>query len=255
MLLNLLFLYTMPGFHLLIYYNNPCASFVSASVFIKCKSQADTSPTFLERIPVLFIDFYWICKWQYVSSFQWSLIFMGLSNLRTELREQITKLQNISTWKTNQEEILFKYRKFQLLIDFINDTFRSYLIVFPAVGGTIVSVLIYGTVRFWHLDPKTNIMFPLCAIRCGFEALTPLAIAGSLNAEGYQFLQTWKCVTSKIYGSKYGSLSSHKRFLLASRSCPSLKCTSGSFFTFENGILFNTIDNIIQQTVNLLMTF
>ncbi len=155
----------------------------------------------------------------------------------------------------NNEDILSKYRRFQLLVDFINDTFRSYLVVFPPVGGIIVSVLIYGTIRFWQLDPKTNIMFPLCAIRCGFEALTPLAIAGSLKMAGDHFLQTWKDVTSKARLMKDTKLNSRKRFLFLRRSCRPLKCTSGSFFTFENGILFNTIDNIIQQTVNLLMTF
>ncbi len=65
MLFNILLLCIMPWFHLLIYYSNPCASFVTASVLIKCKSQVDTSPSFLERIPVLLIDFYYVCKWQY----------------------------------------------------------------------------------------------------------------------------------------------------------------------------------------------
>lgn len=255
MLFNLCFLYIMPWFHLLIYYNNPCAPFVTASLFIKCESPTDTSPTFLERIPVLLVDFYWICKWQYVSSFQWSLIFMGLSMLKKELRQQINQLQENKFCEKYESEILSKYRTFQLFIDHINDTFRSYLVVFPAVGGIIVAVLIYGTVRFWQVDPKLNIMFPLCAIRCGFETLTPLAIAGCLNAEGENFLQAWKDVAYKFYAKMRVIGNYRKRFLVSSRSCRPLKCTSGSVFTFENGTLFSMIDNIIQQTVNLLMTF
>ncbi len=169
MFFNILFLYAMPWFHLLIYIKNPCAPFVMASVVIKCESQIDTSPSFLEGISVILIDFYWVFKWQNVSSFQWSLTYMGLSLIRTDLREHISQLQDNKPRKTNNEEILLKYRRFQLLVDFINDTFWGYLVVIPAAGGRTVSALIYGTMKFWQLDPKTKIIFPLCAIRCGFE--------------------------------------------------------------------------------------
>lgn len=70
---------------------------------------------------------------------------------------------------------LESYREAEVALVMMNDAFVWYLIAFPALLFAIVSVLILGVIEIWHTDPGTNIMFPLCGVRCLFEAITPLA--------------------------------------------------------------------------------
>lgn len=67
------------------------------------------------------------------------------------------------------------YREAEVAIVMMNDGFVLYLSAFPALLFAIVSVLILGVIRIWHTDPGSNLMFPLCGVRCSFEAITPLA--------------------------------------------------------------------------------
>ncbi len=170
--------------------------------------------------------------------------------------EHICRLENLSKTGSN-EKVLLKYRKFQLYMDFINTSFRSYLVVNPAVGGLIVATLIYGTIKIWRVSPAANIMFPLCTLRCGFEALTPLGMAGTVNGIGESILEKWKSIKADTsYGLRQGNNRKQVKMAnLMQKSCRTLKCTSGSYFTFESSIYLVTFDNIIQQSVNLLMAF
>ncbi len=166
------------------------------------------------------------------------------------------RLENLS--KNGQiEKILLKYRKFQLYLDFINTSFRSYLVVFPAVGGLIVATLIYGTIKIWRVSPEANIMFPLCTLRCGFEAMTPLGMAGSVNGVGESIMEKWKSVKAHTISGlkKRNNKKAVKMTNIMQKSCRALHCNSGSYFTFESSIYLVTFDNIIQQSVNMLMTF
>ncbi len=150
--------------------------------------------------------------------------------------------------------------------------------MFPAVGTAVVAALIYGVIRLWRIDPESNVMFPLCAIRCAFEMLTPLGMAGSVNNCSDELLGEWKKVVSlinygKIRQAKFSekgmqtqkpnqkvisNVDTKNDMKLAKRlqkSCPFLKCSSGSLFTFQSSIYLVTIDNTVQQTVNLLVSF
>ncbi len=160
---------------------------------------------------------------------------------------------------------------------YLNDSFHYYLVVFPAVGTAVVAALIYGIIRLWRIDPQSNIMFPLCAIRCAFEMLTPLSMAGCLNSGSDEVLWKWKKVVSLIRSGRkqaksrdklipsekknqltFSDVDAKKDMKLAERmqkSCPFLKCSSGSFFSFESSIYLETIDGTVQQSVNLLVSF
>lgn len=147
------------------------------------------------------------------------------------------------------QTIITKYRRSQLLLTIINDTFYYYLVVFPAVGTAVVAALIYGVIRLWRIDPQSNVMFPLCAIRCGYEMLTPLRMAGYVNSGSNDVVGKWKKVTH---------VNAKKDMKIAERlqkSCRQLRCRSGSLFAFDSSIYLVTIDNTIQQTVNLLVSF
>lgn len=137
-----------------------------------------------------------------------------------------------------------------------------------------MAALIYGVIRLWRIDPESNIMFPLCAIRCAFEMLTPLGMAGCVNNGSDELLWKWKKVVSLINNGRtlvgkpvqmnktnqlvLSDVDSKKDLKLAERlqkSCPFLRCSSGSLFTFKSSIYLVTIDNTVQQTVNLLVSF
>lgn len=132
----------------------------------------------------------------------------------------------------------------------MNDIFRYYLTCFPTFLFLIVSMLMFGTIRMWRVDPESNVMYPFCGFRCGFEAVTPLGMAGNVNVGSHAVLAKWKIACHTIAGGRARRLV--ERYQKALRR---IQCTAGSFYTFENSIVLVSINNCIQLTTNLLVTF
>lgn len=143
------------------------------------------------------------------------------------------------------------YRRLQLLNIIMNDIFSSYLICSHAVFLFIVSMLFFGVIGMWRIDPLANLMYPLCGARCGFEALTPLDTAGKMHLCSRKLLGKWKVTVS---GIDCGEMS-QRLVMQHQRSLKCIQCKAGSFYTFENSTVINSIDNGIQLTVNLLVMF
>ncbi len=79
--------------------------------------------------------------------------------------------------------------------------------------------------------------------------LTPLRIAGYVNSGSNDVAVKWKKVTHE---NARMDMKVAKRL---QKSCRQLQCRSGSLYAFESSIYLETIDNTIQQTVNLLVSF
>lgn len=150
-------------------------------------------------------------------------------------------------------------RQTYLMVNVINDIFRYYLIMFPPVLLSILAFLLFGSVRLWHVDPKCNLMFPLCAIRCGFEAICPLAMAGKVNKAGELVLAKWKETKCHMLwrNGKSDSYPWKRRKLvkLVQISCQRIHCSAGSLYSFENSIVICCMNNCFQLALNMLVSF
>lgn len=99
----------------------------------------------------------------------------------------------------------------------------------------------------------SNIMFPLCGLRCGFEAVTPLAMAGNMNKESQNVLRKWKVVTQNLCQKVSGR---EKRILQRTqRSCNVIRCSAGHLYQFDHSIVLCCTNNCILLTLNMLVTF
>lgn len=251
MFLNLFLFVTNPQVHTSIVEQYPCAPVFISSIYFQCGSIYENSASLLEKGPFLIFGFYQVFYWQYQCSFQWSLLFLGLSYIKIELKKLST---GIDSMLVNSEQVAQVYQMCRLLNTIIGDILHGFLRALPGVGVSVVALLLYGVVRLWRIHPQSNIMFPLCALRCGFETLTPLAMAGVMYSTSRSVLEKWKIVYAKNMGHV---VQGNKRRLVKLRhgACRPILCKSGSFFTFEGSILLVVVDNFIQMTVNLLVSF
>lgn len=140
-------------------------------------------------------------------------------------------------------------KKCQLIIHMLNSYFRYYMGVFVMVGIAVVALLLYGTLRYWRLGPQAIMMFPPCALRCGFEVLSPLALAGTMTQDCDKVMESWRRGLEGVFGveRKYGM-----RLL---RSCGRLRCRSGMLFSFGKVIFLVAIDTGVNIAVTLLVSF
>lgn len=142
---------------------------------------------------------------------------------------------------TSSEEEMYNYRHVELIVTMLNYTVVIYLTSFPSMLFLVVALLLFGTIRVWHLDPRGNVVFPACMTRCGFEAMTLTMLAGRVNLESTKVIVEWK----------YGGRSKLARKF--QQSCRSIKCAAGSMYTFESSIVITSLDNLIALTCNLLV--
>ncbi|OXA42963.1 hypothetical protein Fcan01_22386 [Folsomia candida] len=92
---------------------------------------------------------------------------------------------------------------------------------------------------------------PLCGIRCAFEAVTPLAVAGDVNDKNKEVVAKWKRgVVARRAMSK-----AKKEAIAYQKSFHAVRCTAGSLYTFENSIVLCCMNNCMQLTLNLFLTF
>jgi len=143
-----------------------------------------------------------------------------------------------------------KFRRLQLTAIILNEAFKGFLTFFPTILFSLVAMLLFGSIKLLPIDPKSNIMFPLCGIRCGFEALTPLQMSGNVSQESEKVLKQWQ---QHIEGEK--TRRDKKAMKMMLNSFKRILCTAGSLYTFEHSIVLCSINNCIQLTLNLLVTF
>lgn len=103
------------------------------------------------------------------------------------------------------------------------------------------------------MDPQSNVMYPLCGMRCGFEAVTPLEMAGHVNKWSMRVVNRWKKLSNTVIQKQQGR--GRKMLGMIQRSCNRIQCTAGSLYTFEHSIVLCSINNCILTSLNLLITF
>jgi hypothetical protein len=85
-------------------------------------------------------------------------------------------------------------------------------------------------------------------MRCFFEAMTPLAMAGKVNEESTNTLSEWATI---LHNTKHSADCKWPKAF--HRSCPTIACKAGSLYTFENSIVLVTLNNCAHLTMNLLL--
>jgi len=147
--------------------------------------------------------------------------------------------------KAVSKSITRKYRQLQCIMLMLNTTFKIYLESFPAIMLAIVGFFVFATIRFWHIPFLTYMNFPACAMRCFFESMTPLAIAGQVNEESADVLARWKqiLVSGKSKANRDRDRYDNNGVTEFLVSCRNMRCTAGSMYTFENSIVVTTINN------------
>jgi hypothetical protein len=161
------------------------------------------------------------------------------------------------------------YRFIQCLAVFINSGFQYYLKWFSTILFGIVALLLFSCIKFWGIGIRAYLMFPSCAVRCVFESVTLLAIAGKTNKACLELLRTWReesrhiettAVTANSRDEeipKQTNTSTNsagwKWLSRFQKSCRIINCAAADLFTFENTIVMVTVNNCIQLTLNLLL--
>jgi len=74
-----------PPSHCIIVLDAPCAPHFWSAMFLPCPTTYDTSATFLEKLPFVFIENYLIAVVFYQWTFMWIMVFLGLAWLKMEL--------------------------------------------------------------------------------------------------------------------------------------------------------------------------
>lgn len=273
MIFNLLLLYINPQMHSILIYNNPCSPNFLTSLYFSCISSSDNKGSFLEKFPFLIFEFYVTAKWEYMCSLMWSMICMGLVSVTQELKKFHAKFSSATTPSAlyfgemkerikEDKRFLHIFRKCELVVSIMNRNFYYYLLVQPILGICVVALLLYGVICYWRVDRQAYIMFPMCVLRCGFEAVTPIALAAKMHSASNNILQEWKQIKcyredgfrSTDSGNK-GADVEWKAVNLARKSCKSLTCTSGPLYPFKDSVALETVDKCIQHTVNFLVAF
>ncbi|ODM99049.1 hypothetical protein Ocin01_07658 [Orchesella cincta] len=157
-----------------------------------------------------------------------SFIILGLAFVASELRIMRRNMQIL----LNTDKTASTLRKLRLIVTHMNQAFRSYLMWFSPILYALVGLLLFGSIRVLHTDFLTNSMFPVCGMRCVFEATTPLAMAGNVSQESEKVLELWR--EKMVTVTKW--VRSRKMIGMVQRASGRILCTAGSLYTFENSI-------------------
>lgn len=171
--------------HAIVIVQTPCSPQYLSSLILPCNSHRDRLP-YLYTLPFFAVEMYAITVVLFLFAFAWSVIFLGFGWVLREMRA----LQKNGT-KCNLDTIA-RYIRSQRLAHAINSCMRLYLSTYHSVMMIILALLLFGCVRLMYLDFRANIMFPVCWIRCGFESLSPMAVAGKVNSKSKSILAKWE---------------------------------------------------------------
>ncbi|CAL8140547.1 unnamed protein product [Orchesella dallaii] len=118
-----------------------------------------------------------------------------------------------------------------------------------------MSLLLFGTIRLWKVDPRVSLTFPGCGFRCGYEVLSPTIIAGKVDTASANVLSDLKDVVTEIAVNKKGMRKSNRILAKMYKSCKSVQCNAGNFFMFTNFFVISSLDGVVETTFDLLVTF
>ena len=140
------------------------------------------------------------------------------------------------------------YRHVQMISVLLNRGFKLYLAWFSTLLLGIVALLVFSLLTFWDLSIMAYIMFPICSLRCIFESITLLSLAGVVNEESLGISKIWE---GKLQAVKDAA---HAAWLRAfQRSAPHIKIKAGTYFTFENSIVLTATSNCVDLIINLIV--
>lgn len=129
----------------------------------------------------------------------------------------------------------------------------------PKVATFLVAALVYGGMNSFSM------VYPVRALQCGFEAMTPIILAGCVHGASKSGLYKWKQVLKMNYSGNQSALwteakhtgkqEKSKMGRLLKKSCRVLQLRSGQLFGFSENALLAAINDMKNQTVNLLVSF
>ncbi|XP_035715116.1 uncharacterized protein LOC110859126 isoform X1 [Folsomia candida] len=244
-LVGMLMLAGNPFVHILLVEESPCTPNFISSLFLPCEGFKNHGVSLLQKAPFIGVEYYLTTVIFFSWSFNWTIIYLGMSWIIAELRVMSEALS------TKVESSVHQYRSIECIATLMNDAFFMYLSTFPNLLFAIVSILMFSFIRIWHYSPRSNLMFPLCGIRCAFEAVTPLAVAGDVNDQNKEVVAKWK----QGVVARRGSNRAKKEAIAYQKSFHAVRCTAGSLYTFENSIVLCCLNNCMQLTLNLFLTF
>lgn len=76
-----------PGIHSTLVYESPCAPHFTSSLFLPCEGFKDHPIPWLNKVPFILIEYYLTTVIFSTLSFNWAIIFLGLSWVVAELKE------------------------------------------------------------------------------------------------------------------------------------------------------------------------
>jgi len=133
----------------------------------------------------------------------------------------------------------------------MNKAFGWYLSTFVNIYVYGAAVLIYGLLKvWWQNDPTKNLMFPLCGMRCGYEASVLLAQMGSFAQSSQEFKRVTKGLMPSPEKREYTRA--------ITKSQRPVKCRAGCYgwrYDFDKSLLVSSFDHGVQFLVDLLCTF
>lgn len=210
----------------------PCSPHFPSAFFLHCKSTGDRDFRWFQILPFFLYEHLPVGIVIFILSFNWVQVFMGLNWVSRHLRRH----------RANRKKLVW-YREAELIMNSLNSSFHIYLSLFPTMLLAISGLMVFATIRLWHTDPSSTIIFPACGFRCTFECVTLLTMAGRVNQQSRLIKWDWL----RYKGSK-----EQERF---KRSCQTIKCGAGGLFSFENSIVIVSLDNVNQLVFALLVAF
>ena len=167
-----------------------------------------------------------------------------------------------------------RYRRIQILLACINDSFEYYLAWSHSILLGLAGVLVFATIRYTNVSIIMYLMFPFCGIRCVLETIAQLNLTSFANSESskvlYQWTQLVRPTTKSLKSyrkrkfkideklnknrSKFLELDFESKFLkMFLASCAHVKCRAGYLYTYTDAIVVCSLSNMLLITFNLLV--
>ncbi|CAL8140538.1 unnamed protein product [Orchesella dallaii] len=200
---------------------SPCAPHLITSFYLDCKTYEQTGVPADQLFFLLFPDIYTMTKFLIMNCFFWTFLITGLGIIRNGYKDL----------KDSQTDRIVAYRSVQLFGQILNGSLWFYLSFFSHILFFIMSLLLFGTIRLWKVDPRVSLSFPGCGFRCLYEVLSPTIIAGKVDTASGNVLSDLKDVVTQIAVNKKGMRKSNR--ILAKIS----------------------LDGVVETTFDLLVTF
>lgn len=232
---SLFLMVSNPAPHALIIAETPCAPQFVSSLILPCINPATRLP-YLYGLPFFLFENYVVSLILYELCFAWSVLYLGFSWVLSQL------LVIGSLPDQKKSEMQARYIAATRMAEAVNDGMKLYMSYFASIMFTILALLIFGCVRLLHLDFRANVMFPCCGLRCGFESMSPIAVAGRVDEQSKQLQARWR---------KVSKTATERR----AWTWRVIKMRAGDLYTFERGIVLVSLNNLIGLVLDWLVAF